>query len=300
MVWGVSRPRKEPYASFLTWLDACMLAQMEHTLSSHAGPQGKWPHLSCSLHKAPADNLWVSINSIKMAQLLGRSLLCGRASCDISRGTWLGSSWVQTRLLEGHGKVQDPFYFNQLQSPSMGSIPINSTSLASSNCFQCGTVPGIYLPLVSALLFCFWWREGRFMINLEVLKHKNVWKHCWVSPLEFLISSRSRVQGTVCISNKSPGIGDAGVRSYPPGSMVLSSLGLGLSLKRLEITPAEAENWLASWIDRGRKGRFGWEVFERFLSRDYVIQSAKFQAFLEYRSLKIQRVPRNKLLLVFN
>lgn len=43
------------------------------------------------------------------------------------------------------------------------------------------------------------------------------------------------------VSNKSPGVGDAGVRSYPLGSVVLSSPGLGISFERLEITPVEAE-----------------------------------------------------------
>ena len=43
------------------------------------------------------------------------------------------------------------------------------------------------------------------------------------------------------VSNKSPGVGDAGVRSYPSGSMVLSSPGLGISFERLGITPAEAK-----------------------------------------------------------
>lgn len=50
------------------------------------------------------------------------------------------------------------------------------------------------------------------------------------------------VQGPVCIFNKSPGVCDAGVRSYLLASMVLSSLGLGISFERLEITQAEAED----------------------------------------------------------
>lgn len=76
-----------------------MLAPAEHTPSSHAGAQAKWPHLPCSLLVAPADDLWLPINSSQAAQLMGTSAPQQSKLC--LQGHMVRLFWGWIRLTEG-------------------------------------------------------------------------------------------------------------------------------------------------------------------------------------------------------
>lgn len=151
---------RNPACPSYVWLMPCMLAQMEHTPSSHAGAQAKWPHPPRSLRMAPADDLWLPINFIQMAQL-SEHLLCGRASCNICSDIWSDSSG--DRLGLQRDRHLDFCCLGKASLPMNSSESKQTFSLPSAIAPKCGrALPG---PLASStcrtLLFWLRWRERR-------------------------------------------------------------------------------------------------------------------------------------------